>query len=66
MLPELGDAIVDSDVNAARRSYSPAEMPPLKLVSEEITTDSGHGSSTNGVAPRVVVNNLTASWTNVS
>ncbi|XP_065902754.1 ATP-binding cassette sub-family C member 4-like isoform X2 [Dysidea avara] len=34
-----------------------------KLVNEEVTTDSGDGSFSNGVTPRIIVNNLTASWT---
>jgi len=38
---------------------------PVKLVNEEVTDDSGHGSFSDGVTPRIIVNNLTASWTHV-
>ena len=62
LLPELGDAMIaaDSDpVKATSKSCSPNVMPPLKLVNEEVT---GHG---NGVTPKIIANNLTASWTHV-
>ncbi|XP_065919884.1 ATP-binding cassette sub-family C member 4-like isoform X2 [Dysidea avara] len=66
LLPELGDTIpgTDSDpVKTTSRSCSPNVMPSLKLVNEEVTNDSGHGSLSNGVTPRIIVNNLTTSWT---
>jgi len=68
LLPELGDAITgrDSDpVKTTSRSCSPNVMSPLKLVNEEVSNNSGHGSLSNGVTPRIIVNNLTASWTHV-
>ena len=68
LLPELGDTItgIDSDpVKTTSRSCSPNVMPPLKLVNEEVTNDSVHGSLSNGVTPRIIVSNLTASWTHV-
>jgi len=40
-------------------------MPTLELVNEELMDDSGHESFLNGVAPRIKVNSLTASWTYV-
>ncbi|XP_065919562.1 ATP-binding cassette sub-family C member 4-like isoform X2 [Dysidea avara] len=66
LLPELGDTITGTDsdpVKTTSRSCSPNVMPPLKLVNEEVTNDSGHGSLSNGVTPRIIVSNLTASWT---
>ncbi|XP_065919844.1 ATP-binding cassette sub-family C member 4-like isoform X2 [Dysidea avara] len=66
LLPELGDIITGTDsdpVKTTSRSCSPNVMPSLKLVNEEVTNDSGHGSLSNGVTPRIIVNNLTASWT---
>ncbi|XP_065916533.1 ATP-binding cassette sub-family C member 4-like isoform X2 [Dysidea avara] len=65
LLPELDDTITGTDsdpVNTTSRSCSPNESP-LKLVNEEVTNDSGRGSFSNEVTPRVIVNNLTASWT---
>ena len=65
LLPELGDAKIaaDSDpVKTTSKSCSPNVMPPLKLVNEEVT---GHGSLSNGVTPKIIANNLTASWTHV-
>jgi len=67
LLPELGDACAiiaaDSDpVKRTSKSCSPNVMPPLKLVNEEVT---GHGSLYNGVTPKIIANNLTASWTHV-
>ncbi|XP_065919849.1 ATP-binding cassette sub-family C member 4-like isoform X2 [Dysidea avara] len=66
LLPELGGTITGTDsdpVETTSRSCSPNVMPSLKLVNEEVTNDSGHGSLSNGVTPRIIVNNLTASWT---
>ncbi|XP_065919842.1 ATP-binding cassette sub-family C member 4-like isoform X2 [Dysidea avara] len=66
LLPELGNTITGTDsdpVKTTSRSCSPNVMPSLKLVNEEVTNDSGHGSLSNGVTPRIIVNNLTASWT---
>ncbi|XP_065919840.1 ATP-binding cassette sub-family C member 4-like [Dysidea avara] len=66
LLPELGDRITGTDsdpVKTTSRSCSPNVMPSLKLVNEEVTNYSGHGSLSNGVTPRIVVSNLTASWT---
>ncbi|XP_065917654.1 ATP-binding cassette sub-family C member 4-like [Dysidea avara] len=67
LLPELDDTITgkDSDpVNTTSRSCSPNVMSTLKLVAEEVTNDSRCSSFSNEVTPpRVIVNNLTASWT---
>ena len=68
LLPELNiNSITCSDpVKTTSRPCSPNMMPPLKLANEEVTTDSGHESLSNGVTPRIIVSNLTASWTHVS
>ena len=67
LLPELGDTIsghTDSGpVKTTSRAGSLNVMPPLKLVNEEVTV---HGLLSIGVPPRIIVNNLTASWTHVS
>ena len=65
LLPELNiNSITCSDpVKTTSRSCFPSMMPPLKLANEEVTTDSRHGSLSNGVTPRIIVSNLTASWT---
>ncbi|XP_065895722.1 ATP-binding cassette sub-family C member 4-like [Dysidea avara] len=64
LLPELGDTIsghTDSGpVKTTSRAGSLNVMPPLKLVNEEVTV---HGLLSIGVPPRIIVNNLTASWT---
>ena len=51
LLPELGGTITGTNV-----------ITPLNLINEEV---SGHGLLSNEVTPRIVVNNLTASWTHV-
>ena len=53
-------------VETASTSYHQYVMPPLKLVNEEFITSSGLGSSSDGSPHRIVVTNLTASWTHVS
>ena len=47
-------------------SHAGYVMPPLKLINEEIITSSGLGSSSNGSPHRIIVTNLTASWSHVS
>jgi len=66
LVPELNTNKITYSDKTISRSCSPNVMPPLKLVNEEVTTDSGHGSLSEGVAPRIIVSNLTASWTHVS
>ena len=68
LLPELSNnTITYSDpVNSTSTPCSPNVMSPLKLVNNEVTTNSGHGSLSNGATPRITVSNLIASWTNVS
>ena len=68
LLPELSNNTItySDEVKTTSRSCSPNVMLPLKLVNEEVTTDSGDGSLSKGVTPRIIVNNLTASWTHVS
>ncbi|XP_065882473.1 ATP-binding cassette sub-family C member 4-like isoform X2 [Dysidea avara] len=67
LLPELGDTITGNDsdpVKTTSKSCSPNVMPSLKLANEEVNEEvSEHGSLSNGVTPRIVVNNLTVSWT---
>ncbi|XP_065913909.1 ATP-binding cassette sub-family C member 4-like isoform X2 [Dysidea avara] len=66
LLPELGDNMAIKDgglVETASTSYHQYVMPPLKLVNEEFITSSGLGSSSDGSPHRIVVTNLTASWT---
>jgi len=54
-------------VDTASASHAGYVMPPLKLVNEEIVTSSGLGSPlSDGSSPRIIVSNLTASWTHVS
>jgi len=49
-------------------SYHHYVMPPLKLVNdEEIISSNGRSSSlSDGSPPRIIVSDLTASWTHVS
>ena len=64
MLPELSGTTVtgtDSDsVKTASKSHSP------DLMCTEPIDCSRYGSLPDDVAPRVMVNHLTASWTHVS
>ena len=72
LLPELNDnmALPDADsdpVKQGRRGSSPNVNPALELVNQEMVSDSGHISSSNGFEnAKVSVNSLTASWTDVS
>ena len=65
LLPELsGTAITGSDV--IKTTHALHSMPTVKLVNEESTNDSRHGSFSNGVvSAKISVNDLTASWTHV-
>ena len=54
-------------VETTSTSYHHYVMPPLKLVNEDIITSNGISSSlSDGSPPRIIVSNLTASWTHVS
>ncbi|XP_065914062.1 ATP-binding cassette sub-family C member 4-like isoform X2 [Dysidea avara] len=59
LLPELGNTMATETTIASHAGYV---MPPLKLINEEIITSSGLGSSSNGSPHRIIVTNLTASW----
>ena len=71
LLPELGNVAINdtnSDpVKTSNRPSSPGVMPTLELVNGEVVSDSGYQSfpSTEN-QPKVSVNGLTASWTDVS
>ena len=64
LLPELSNAAVtgtNSDpVSATNRLYSLNVIPTVELIN-----DDGRELLPNGSAPRVIVSNLTASWTHV-
>ena len=72
LLPELNDnmALPGADSNPVaqgRRRSSPNANPALELVSQEMASDSGNVSFSNGFEnAKVSVNSLTASWTHVS
>ena len=65
LLPELDDKITDDyddDKIATRQSCSFNAMPILNRINEELIND---GSLSNRVVPGIMVNNLTASWSQV-
>ena len=72
LLPELNDNMAlpgaDSDpVKQERSGSTPNANPALELVNQEMASDSGHVSFSNGFEnAKVSVNSLTASWTDVS
>ena len=65
LLPELRDTTATKDGGLVT-SYHRYVMPPLKLFNEEIITRNGLRSSSDGSPSRIIVSNLTASWTHVS
>ena len=68
LLPELGGAISNPNCNpvdATNTFHINNKRTALKLVNGETKNDSAVGSLPNGSPPRIVVSNLTASWTHV-
>ncbi|XP_065897567.1 ATP-binding cassette sub-family C member 4-like isoform X2 [Dysidea avara] len=66
LLPELGGAISNPNCNpvdATNTFHINNKRTALKLVNGETKNDSAVGSLPNGSPPRIVVSNLTASWT---
>lgn len=67
LLPELDDKITDSNddndkLATAGQSYSFNAMPVLNQINEELIND---GSLPSRVVPRIMVNNVIASWSQV-
>ena len=65
LLPELCESKANTESTNSKLNDTSYVLPNPMAVNEDANSDSGHGSLSNGVTPRVIVNNLTASWTHV-
>ena len=62
-MPELDNQLAIEERSSVNKLHKQSDD---KLATEEVTTDSVVGTVSYGSSPRIVVSNISASWTHVS